>query len=207
MNSITLFKVSSKGKLDPMELSTKSLHNRRALLLIDKPKKVIWLIVGKGVPKTTQKASEKAAKKINSEEGFQFDIKFSKPNDHEAIIMQSLGKEPKPEIAPAKKKTKRKKSRKTKAKIPKVPPISASQSLGHQLRGDIEEEGPEISEFQIAYYSDQDPKGTKNHRVAFKLSIELLNDIFNILEDDVPRSVANNKLQIAVTRILGTIYS
>ena len=92
MNSIEFFKVSGKGKIDPIETSLKSLHNRRALLIKDSIDNIFWLINGTGVSEKTKQIAEKVAKSENSKLGFEFKIKKPKATENENIVSKLITK-------------------------------------------------------------------------------------------------------------------
>ncbi len=208
MNDIKFFKVSSSGKLDPMEASTKSLHHRRSILIEDSTNKTIWLIYGSGVSAKTKQSSEKIAKKIKSKLGSKYLIKSSASSENKKIVQDILSKPPikkeKKEKIAKKKRSVKKREPVSKDKIPVVPIISSSNIVTPTLKGDTDLTGPEIEEFQIAYFEDDGRKTADS--TVFSLSLKFLNEIQFIIDENYSKSKAKQKLNSIMDDLLKVIF-
>jgi hypothetical protein len=198
VGSLEFFKATSGGKMESIEAATSSLHNRRSILIKDSYKEKIWVIHGSGVADTTRKSGDKCAKRINGELGFQYHIEEVDYADADSFVESLLNrKEPK-----IKKKTvttpKKTEPKETKIQstpgvrkslshstVPKVPAISPKQSEDRIIpKADQDSgEGPEIKEFQISYYHDEQETMSKETVVQSKSDTMLIRDVLVLVQE------------------------
>lgn len=184
--------------MEPIEATTSSLHNRRSILIKDSYKEKIWVIHGSGVADTTRKSGDKCAKRINGELGFQYHIEEVDYADAENFVDSLLKrKEPKtkdkavtplqePEPKEAKiQATPGVRKSLSHTTIPKVPAISPKQSEDRIVpKADQDSgEGPEIKEFQISYYHDEQESASKETVVQSKSDTMLIRDVLVLVQE------------------------
>ena len=88
--------------------------------------------------------------------------------------------------------------------VPTVPPVPSVDSSHHQPHGDTDTEGPQIDEFEIAYFED-DSLPTYKPQI-FQLTAEFMYEISKIIENETDYTKARNSLTKILETIMQTLY-
>lgn len=200
MEKILFFKASLKKPLENVDQSTKSLHHRRSILILDHITETIWIVNGKNISDDLIKSAKLQAKKLLKEEKLDYELidKFKEKNTELVNnILKSL-KEKKSSRKKAKKKIVSKKSPKSNGDVPKVPSFKDSTYNSHILKGDLNVSGPQIEEFQISYI----PFNDLTDQNLLKYGVLLMQELYSYSIDKISNSEFQTRINEIIVKII-----
>lgn len=209
MSKIEFYKATSSGGLDPIENSTSSLHYRRSIIIKDDISDTLWLIHGSGVANATKQSAENNIKKINQENDGKYVIEHVDYDDAKDVIgdvlaLQDSSPADPPELIP-----RRKVSLDNMPKVPKI--NSSTETEAPRPLGDQDHHGPEIEEFQISYFVEEETDTAQESSPLIKQVLEVVSkyieEIDTSLQGSRSRKESQSILHDLSDDIITLIYS
>ncbi len=133
MTGMKLLNVKASGEYEEVKLEKKVFNSRRSLIIRDDDKLTLEIIHGKSSSKSTKRAAELTARKINAKLGFVYRIKNSDKDAFEKLLDSPAPTMPK-------------------TPIPK-PTVEIKRRPKKRYRASGET-GPMLKDFMISYYEE-----------------------------------------------------
>jgi len=197
VGQIEFFKATSRGGLDSIENSADSLHNRRSIIIRDDYSSTLWIIHGSGTAKKTKLSAEKNVERINTENDARYKVVKIDYDDAEEKIEEILSQN-----SPTQGTTSKAISLHS---IPKVPSGPKSEEEDTTPLGDRDHNGPEIEEFQIAYYVEEGNESSLMQQ-TLELVAQYIKEIDSIIAEHPSKKSATRKLRELSDDIISLIY-